>query len=507
MGWQFEYRPSRALPPLAWIATLADGAALVRCGTSVRREPEGFFEGTWVGGSHISAAPESTAVFGSGIVADGDSLIIVPPSHPTERVYLFNDHGARRWTVSNSLAAVLETADLELDPDVLYPPIFVAAADGVRNPTMEVPTSRGPLLTAVYYNFRLTREGGLTVQRRPRERPFATFADFRDRVTAALQSAVDNAGPGYEMVVSISSGYDSTAVAAIAASVGCRRAVTFRQGKPVRASDNLDDSGAPAAQQLGLDVSSFDRLAYMGRDDLPEAEFLSTGMSGEDVVMAAMEPALHGAILLTGSEEFRLKGNPYRPALYRGDLSACSMSEFRIRTDFIHLPLLFFGASEKLSLIQITDSAEMAPWTMPGVYDKPIQRRLAEDAGVKRGTFATIKRRASARIHADGVAALAPATRQAVADFARREGHIVPSGVRAPIRGWHRILLKQARRLGLDSAVSRLARRRRALIHIEPVLGSLLFRWAVAVVRERYAQPDDASAPNEPADLKSSADA
>ena len=143
------------------------------------------------------------------MVADGDTLMVVPPSHPLERVYFHRSDGG--LVASNSLVAVLETRGLQLDPNVLYPPIFVAAADGVRNPTMDVPTSSGVITTGVYYNFSIGAKSEIRVEGRPREWPFTSFEDFKGRVTAALRSAVANAPPGYEMAVSLSSGYDNTA--------------------------------------------------------------------------------------------------------------------------------------------------------------------------------------------------------------------------------------------------------------------------------------------------------
>ena len=482
-GWQFSYHPSAALPPLAWIARVEAPTVHVRCGLSVRTTADGFVEGTWVGPSEVAALPGSTTVFGSGVVADGEQLTAVPPSHPLERLYFHRGTGAT--VVSNSLAAVLETCGLELDPDALYPPVFVVAADGVRNPLLDIATNALPT-AAVYFNFRLTANGGFELGDRPREEPFTSFDEYRTRLSAALASAVSNAR-GYEMVVAISSGYDSTAVAAVAAPLGCRRAVTLSAGKPVHGSSSLVDSGEPAARRLSMTVESFDRLAYLARSDLPEAEFLATGMSGEEVVMASMEVSLRRSMLLTGSEEFHLKGNPYRPGLYRGDLSACSLTEFRLRTDFIHAPMLFFGASEHPSLMKIVESDEMRPYTVRGAYDKPIQRRLAEEAGIPRGTFATVKRRASARIHTDGLAAMAPDSAASVIRFARAEGREPSSGDRPPIKRRHRLALRVARMLRLARVTAPLARRRRSLIHAEPALGSLLFRWAVSIVRGRYS--------------------
>jgi hypothetical protein len=487
-GVRFAFSVSRTLPPLAWIAHITRGLVEVRCGSSVRCESAGFVEGTWVGPGELRAVAGSTTVFGSAVVADAESVVVVPPSHPCERLYLASLPAPDAGTLaSNSLVALLVATGVELLPDVAYPSIFVAAANGVATPMEPIPTSGRPIVSAAYHNHRVHPDGSLTIERRPRERPFSSFEDYRDRLTAALSSLVANAA-GYEMAVSISSGYDSTAAAAVAARCGCRRAVTFREGKPVRGSGTLEDSGAPAARHLGMAVESFDRLDYLGRRDLPEAEFLATGMTGEDVVASAMEDQLRRTLLITGSEAFPLKGNPLRPGLYRADLSACSLTEFRLRIDCIHLPILFFGASEVDSLMAIARSPAMRAWSMPGPYDKPIQRRLAEEAGIPRGSFASIKRRASARIHADGLAAMAPASVSSVGRFAQAEGRGVPSGTRKPFGRRHRFMLRLARALRMGRLMTPLERRRRALVHFEPALGALLVRWAVRIVSDRYAE-------------------
>ncbi len=492
-AWRFEYQSSPEIPPLAWLARIADGQVAVRCGTSVRTAERGFVEGTWIGDAEITALPASTTVFGSGIVADGESVVIVPPSHPLERLYLFRRPGS--WLASNSFVWLLDAAGVELDPNVLYPPIFLAASLFVHPPLADIPTTGDPITAAVYDNFRISAAGELKIESRPHEPPFESFDDFHRRLSDALRSAIDNA-PGYEMVVSVSSGYDSTAVAAVAAPLGCRRAVTFSEGKPVLGSPSLVDSGATTAAALGMRVESFDRLAYLSRTDLPEAEFLASGMSGEDVVMAPMDQSLRRAMLLTGSELFRLKGNPFRPGLHRGDLSTASLTEFRLRLDFVHVPILFMGASEQPSLTRIIESPEMQPYVVPGRYDKPIQRRLVEDAGIPRGSFATIKRRTSATIHSDGLAAMSAASVASVRAFATAEGRTVETPKRFVVRRWHRFILRHAAALHLERFVAPLVARRRALTHLDPTFGSLLLRWAVSVVRPRYSSsPADALTP------------
>ncbi|MEA2678112.1 MAG: hypothetical protein QOJ81_2253 [Chloroflexota bacterium] len=479
-AWRFEYSREPDLPPLAWLATVDRGVTRVRCGTSVRCTPQGFVEGSWVGAETLASLPTSTAIFGSGIVADGDGFVVVPPSHPHERLYLHRpDERGQSWLVSNSLVWLLVAADLALDPAIAYPSLFTAASEYVRPPTAEIPTTTRPITAAVYDNFRLTADGALVAQTRPTERPFESYADYSLRIREALASAIANA-PGYEMAVSLSSGYDSTAVAAIAAPLGCRRALTFAMGTSGR------DSGAASAKRLGMSVESFDRLAYLSRDDLPEAEFLASGMSGEDVVLAPMAESLRRTLLLTGSEEFLLKGSNFRPELHRGDLSWCSVTEFRLRLDFVHVPLLFLGATEQPSLTRIIESPEMDPYRVSGRYDKPIQRRLAEEAGLPRGSFATVKRRASGAIHVDGLAAMSAASVASVRAYAARRGEPLPAQRRPPPRRLIRALSRVAKRLGMEPLADRLRAQRRSWIHLEPRLGSLLLRWSVDVVRPRY---------------------
>ena len=480
------------VPALAWFASISPGRVDATVGRSVRTSADGFFEGTWVGPPDLATIPESTLVFGSGLILADVGPVLVPPSHPLERLYLFHDDDS--WLASNSLAWVLRAAQVELDSNVLYPPKFLAASLFVKPPLWEIPTTGGPVTLAVYDNFRFTPSNDIEIVSRPREQPFESFEQYRSRISSALASARDNA-PGYKLALSLSSGYDSTAVAALAAPLGCRRAVTFKEGKPVRGSDSLSDSGRATATTLGMDVEEFDRLAYLERTDLPEAEFLATGMSGEDVVMAPMGDYLKRALLLTGSEEFRLKGNPYRPGLHRGDLSTTNLTEFRLRVDFVHAPILFFGASEQPSLTRIIESEEMEPFVVPGRYDKPIQRRLAEDAGIARGSFATFKRRASGAIHSQGLTAMSADSVGSLRQFASLEGRTVETPRRFKIRSWHRFVLRNARKVRLDRLVVPLRARQRALTHLEPEFGSILLRWAISVVSERYAAADPSPVP------------
>ncbi len=485
VGWRFEFHVSPSLPPLAWIARVRHPVVEVHCGASVRRTESGCFEGTWVGGQALESVVESTTIFGTGIVANSDGLFVVPPGHTLEGTYSHRRGG--ELLVSNSLVGLLRAADLDLLRGVDYSSLFNRISDGLDSPPIELPTSGGPVNLAFYENLHLGTDGSVTTVPKRREEPFRSFEDYVGRLRKALESALRNA-VGYEPVISLSAGYDSTSLAVLAAPLGCRRALTFPYARPVPHSPDTSDSGAPTARRLGMSVELFDRLAYRQRDDLPEAEFLATGMSGEDVNMVAMEPALHRTVLINGMVANGLwrYGRIRRTDLWRTDLSGCSMTEFRLRVDLVFLPLPVFGMTQQPSLQQIAMSAEMRPWSVGGYYDQPIPRRIIEQGGIPRGTFASAKRGATALLHMEGARAMAPATLASVTEFAAREGTELDLAPRARLTSRYRLVQRWANRLHLRPLADRLMAHRRTLISFMPETGSILFRWAVEQIAPRY---------------------
>jgi hypothetical protein len=73
--------------------------------------------------------------------------------------------------------------------------------------------------------------------------------------------------------------------------------------------------------------------------------------------------------------------------------AGASLTEFRLRVGFVHLPvpLLTYGAQP--SLHRISNSQAMRPWRVRNPhYDRPIPRRLVEEAGIPRELFGRRKR-------------------------------------------------------------------------------------------------------------------
>jgi hypothetical protein len=152
----------------------------------------------------------------------------------------------------------------------------------------------------------------------------------------------------------------------------------------------------------------------------------------------------------------------------------------------IDLPLPMFGMAQIASINALSNSLEMRPWSVGGYYDKPIARRILEQAGFARDGFATSKRASTALIHVYGESLMAPASVASVRAFAAAEGRTVDLSPRRRPTRLNRGLVKLLRAMRLEALAGPLAQQQRAIVQHRPGTGSLLFRWGVAQIRPRY---------------------
>lgn len=93
------------------------------------------------------------------------------------------------------------------------------------------------------------------------------------------------------------------------------------------------------------------------------------------------------------------------------------LAEFRLRAGFILFPVACAGVQHAARLLQLSLSDEMAPWRLGIAYDKPIPRRIIEQAGIARGAFARTKLGGNPQY---GEFALGPTSDRDFRDFIRR---------------------------------------------------------------------------------------
>jgi hypothetical protein len=498
------------LPPMAWCARIRPGNTVdLLCGRSVEVRDDGFFEGAWAGNAEAFDFTDAADVFGSGGRIAGDELIIVTPSHTLERVQFIQRCG--ETLVSNSLVFLLTAAGAELDPrHTAYASDFTKIVyDGidafhtviplrfVGAPGLAAEGTRGDGHIVYFKNLRLRRDGRVAFEEKPESPPFETFDQYVALLADVLQKTVINAAApsrksDYAPLASVSTGYDSPAVAALARRAGCEKAVTFSNARADGRSQAENDSGKPVAAALRFQLKEFDREAYRSVNSFPECEFLATGMSGEDVNMLAFEPDLRHAVFFTGyhgGRVWNMHGYPDQE-LRSNDMSGSSLNEFRLRVDFVHVPAPFIGARRLPKLLDISNSATMGHWSIGTDYDRPIARRIAEEAGVPRAAFGHKKRATTALLHVQGGNAWTSPTRHAVSDYSRQ--------LKLPLRTRLSYLLDALRESGRSLAYRILHRlkllrltpalRKKPIeIHSHSRLGPLPMIWATQCIRTRYS--------------------
>ncbi|WP_142392680.1 hypothetical protein [Mycobacterium sp. 3519A] len=499
------------LPLMAWCAHLCFGndAVDLLCGSSVEIRGDGFFEGAWAGSAEAFDFSETADVFGSGGRIAGDELIVVTPSHTLERVQFIQHDG--EIFVSNSLVFLLTAAGAELDPHhTIYAADFTKIVyDGTDAFDTVIPVrftgavgetatgSRGEGHIVYFKNLRLRCDGRISFEDKPQSPPFDTFDQYVAILADVVQKTVTNAASAcrksaYSPLASVSTGYDSPAVAALARRAGCERAVTFRDARPHGRAQIEGDSGEPVAAALQFGLKEFEREAYRGMDSCPEAEFLATGMSGEDVNMLAFEHDLQHSVFFTGYHGGRVWNVHSHPdeQLRSNDMSGASLNEFRLRVDFVHVPAPFICARRLPKLLEIANSATMRPWSIGTDYDRPIARRIVEEAGVPRAAFGQKKRATTALLHVHGEDAWTSPTRQAVRDFSRQQR--LPLRIRLSylLDAWtesgRSLTYRILHRLNLLRVAPAL-KKKPIEIHSHSRLGPLPMIWATERIRPRYS--------------------
>jgi hypothetical protein len=396
------------LPSLAWLAEVDSerGEVALLHGRWVEVRDGFFIEGVWDGPFSEGSFHRTANVFGSGGIVTPDGIVFVSSGCTTDYLYYRNDK--EKLVVSNSLPFLLAHTKDELDPrNTSYTHGCDSIVDGIDKYQPEIPTRGGVVQRLLFRNL-VYENGRLRLDDKPLCAPFGQFADYagfvRDRYANIVLNARDpDRTREFKILSTQSKGYDSTAVNAFAAKFGIDTAFTVTQSKGSGAfAENDaglqgDDDGTEIANRLGFKCVSLDRRRF--QEELEDEYLYFAGIANcEDLNFSGITPHIDSpSILLTGT-----LGELYYPATYyagrfpgekvgtdlrRGDLSGHGLTEVRLAAGFIQLPLIYVGAQQRESITRITESKEMDPWRLNNAYDRPIPRRIAEEAGVPRAWF------------------------------------------------------------------------------------------------------------------------
>jgi len=395
---KLEYERVEKLPLLAWCAEIKKGSAECKVihGPWVETRGDFFVEGAWDGSFDEGAIDQACLLMGSGARIVEGNVVFATPCHVLERLFIIKD--ASGVVISPSLAFLLTRTGEALDiQHIPYQVDLLRRVLCLKNHVGSIPLAgKKELLVVHYRNISFDQELNLHIQDKPVTPPFQDFRHYKGYLVSGLAAIFANAkNPArshlYRPIVTVSSGYDSNTCAALASEVGCMEGLTFTQARQLGESD----SGAQTGKFMGLKMKEFNRDDYKRKAGFPEAEFLATGDLGQDLLMTAFENELSERILIIGTHGdvvWDRLAKHVSQDIIRKEMSACCLTDFKFRVGFVYVPPAFFGCINHPSIHRISNSPEMAPWTLGNSYDRPIPRRIVEERGVPRHLFGQRKR-------------------------------------------------------------------------------------------------------------------
>lgn len=388
---KFKYHCNNTLPRMSWGAIITKNKLDIDVyhGNWVEANLNFFVEGAWDGIFDKGEFEKSSLFMGSGGKIEGSSVSFATPNHTLERLHVLRKDD--KLFISNSLVFVLTMAEEKLDINYLYYiSDFASISKGIQNYKDYIPLY-GDGKVELYYYCNLLIDKELNIKRMKKTEPaiFNNYKEYHDFLRNGLKNITCNANSknrniNYKLISTISTGYDSTACAALGSEIGCESVVTFNHPKKYS-----EDSGEEIAKILGYkNITEKSADKYLQNNDLIEAEFLSTGELGSSIVFSSFEEDVQKKLVLTGvfGDKVWDKNNKKVSSEILRSLPT-SLYEFRLRVGFINIPLPFFGCIHHKYIHSISNSTEMKKWSTGNDYDRPIPRRIIEEKGVKRELF------------------------------------------------------------------------------------------------------------------------
>src|SRR5690349_21468020 len=256
---QLQYRLEPEWPVQAWLAECYGDRVIVRHGRRVEARQQWFCEAVWDGPFEHGDFDSTDIVAGSGGRLRGDVVTFVPSGATVDRLQSITvsqagmDGAGPRTLVSNSLACLVACAGAKISPTYrFYKRDFHTIVRGLNTYRRTIATSAGPARLWYFRNFQWDGRSLQEVDKPDPPRDFSSFEPYHAFLRSTLEAVVRNAhDSGREhamgLIGTMSSGYDSTTVGAMAREYGLGEIITFdhaRGGDP--------DSGVEAARHLGL---------------------------------------------------------------------------------------------------------------------------------------------------------------------------------------------------------------------------------------------------------------
>ncbi len=225
-------------PPLAWAAQCfyANSVIVVYHGAGVEVRDNWFCEAVWNNNFETGDFDLTDIIFGSGARIRTEQVTFVSSGTTVDRLQALTLPGSV-W-ISNSLACLLSVTDNSIDP--AYPDYFerlTSITQGLDKYEKNIKLLSGEKVQLSYFNNLVWNGSTLVEVEKPNEqRDFSSFTKYHDFLLSSLKKISDNTLAAerkysYEMLGTLSSGYDSATITVLAQKVGLRETIPFLKAR------------------------------------------------------------------------------------------------------------------------------------------------------------------------------------------------------------------------------------------------------------------------------------
>lgn len=415
-------------PKLSWVATCAQGEDTVDIshGPMVECGGNWLLEGVWDGDYDSGDFDLTDTIFGTGIRLREEMVTFVSSATGIDRLWYCRID--QFFYIANTLPGLLSVTGLSLRPD--YPfytsDIESVQKQGIFSCKRSIPSSGQDIQLLYYNNLMLSRDGLSECEKPDRTPDFGTFRAYEDYLRRTAVKLGENARARerrfrIDMLVGLSAGYDSIATAVIARHAGCTKAASIRHSSSLwRGSD----SGEKFADLLGMECRSYDHDKRAYRNEI--ALWAAAGREGGRNFTLFDYPKPLCLFFSGGYGDAVWDRNAMAIDEPKGGINEL-LCEFRLIEGIFVSVVPWWGIRRARQIQDINRQEEMKPWTLGSSYDRPVARRIIEQAGIPRGSFALRKMNT-----ASNSALRWPSTKPAIVslkEYLKRSGYRVPSSV------------------------------------------------------------------------------
>lgn len=382
-------------PKLAWVASYSEGSTniTVQHGPCVETSEDWCAEAVWAGDYKKGDFDRTDLVFGSGIRCRDDRAIFVSSGSMHDRLFYCKTGGS--WYLSNSFPGLLACAKISLKADYLeYANDIGSIWKGIFKYKRLLPALSDNIHQISFHN--LVYDGKhLKEMEKPDVAPhfdgFDAYFNFLIKSANKLKKNFDNPHRNNKIIplASISSGYDSPAAAVIAQYAGCNKAVTIKGSAGIFGKT---DSGYEIAKTLKMKCQIYEDVPDQYKNEITFWAAAGIDLDLNLSVFDYPEPLCVFFSGFLGDKLWDRKHHNFSDKMVNRNPSGYGFSEFRLHKGVFHCVVPSWGARHAEEIYKITISEEMRKWCLMNDYDRPIARRIIEQANVQRGAFATRKK-------------------------------------------------------------------------------------------------------------------